>query len=261
MSIELYSSSAGSGPNVLLLHGLFGMGSNLGALARALEDSFCVHSLDLPNHGRSEWIEQMSLEHLASAVQGWAERKGMTALSLVGHSLGGKVAMRMALDNPALVTSLVVADIAPVAYPPRHAAVFSALAAVAEAGPRSRREAQDYMAQYIEEPGVRQFLSLSLQRDQQGLYRWRFNREGLERDYGAVRDTLVSMEAYTGPTLFVKGELSDYIKPQYKEAIEALFPRAQLKVIPNTGHWLHAEQPRLFNAVVKRFLTESSAES
>jgi len=254
VTLQLYSSRIGTGPDVVLLHGLFGMGGNLGALARALQGSFCVHSLDLPNHGRSDWMENMSIDSLAAAVQAWLRREGIVEASLVGHSLGGKVAMRLALDDPQQVARLVVADIAPVAYPAHHDEVFAALAAVAELAPSSRRAAETCMAQFIDEPGVRQFLSLSLKRDADGAYRWRFNLEGLQRNYAAVREELLAEQAFSKPVLFVKGELSDYIQPQHRATIESLFPHAQLKMLPGCGHWLHAEQPRLFNAVVQRFL-------
>lgn len=256
MSLQLYSSSTGEGPDVILLHGLFGMGNNLGALSRALADRFRVHSLDLPNHGRSDWLEHMTIDSLAASVRGWMDGEGIAGAGFVGHSLGGKVAMRIALDAPALVAPLVVADIAPVAYPPHHSEIFAALEAVARQAPRSRGEAEQAMADFIPEEGVRQFLLLSLARGNDGHYHWRFNLEGLQRDYAAVRDAVTSERPYKGETLFVKGELSDYILPQHREAIEALFPNAQLRVLPGCGHWLHAEQPRLFNSLVGRFLED-----
>lgn len=250
----IHVSSEGAGEDVLLLHGLFGAGGNLGNLARALREEFRVHSLDLPNHGRSGWIEPMNLETLAAAVRQWMLDAGLAQAALVGHSLGGKVAMRLALDSPALVSRLVVADIAPVAYPSHHDQVFAALEAVAAAAPSSRSEADRIMAQYLEEQGVRQFLATSLYRDDDGAYRWRFNLAGLKRDYDAVREALSAPVPYPGPVLFIKGELSDYIQPEHRAAIETLFPAAQLRVLQGCGHWLHAEQPRLFNAQVRRFL-------
>jgi esterase len=261
VSLHLHVSTLGEGPDVILLHGLFGMGSNLGALARALKDEFRVHSLDLPNHGRSEWLEPMSVETLAAAVRAWMAAQGIGHARLVGHSLGGKVAMRIALDAPATVARLVVADIAPVPYEPHHDDVFAALEAVARQPPHSRSEADTRMAAYVAEEGVRQFLLLSLARGDDGRYRWRFNLEGLQRDYGGVRESGVGEsqaggQTYPGPVLFIKGELSDYILPQHRPVIEALFPAARLKVLRGASHWLHAEQPRLFNAVVRRFLLE-----
>lgn len=254
MSPNIHSSTAGDGADVILLHGLFGMGNNLGVLARSLQDRYRVHSLDLPNHGRSGWLDKMTLDALAGAVRDWMAGQGVERAHLVGHSLGGKVAMRIALDAPQRVARLVVADIAPVVYPSHHEAVFAALEAVALEAPSSRTEADLCMAAHVEEEGVRQFLALSLVRGEDGRYRWRFNLEGLKRDYAAVREALSAAEPFPGETLFIKGELSDYILPEHREAIAALFPQARFKVLQGCGHWLHAQQPRLFNSVVGRFL-------
>ena len=130
MGVKLHATVRGEGPDVVLLHGLFGAGNNLGALARSLADHYTVHSLDLPNHGRSGWIASAGLGVMADSVARWTAGQGLTSVSVVGHSLGGKVGMELALSNPELIRSLVVADIAPVAYPPSHDAVFAALSAV-----------------------------------------------------------------------------------------------------------------------------------
>ncbi len=254
MALHIHSSVAGSGPAVILLHGLFGMGSNLGALARELQGSYTVYSLDLPNHGRSGWMDDMRLETLAAAVLDWMGGQRITSAAIVGHSLGGKVAMQIALNAPTRVDKLVVADIAPVGYEHHHNAIFSGLRAVADKPPENRSLADDILERYIHEELVRQFLLLSLSRGDDGLYHWRFNLDALEAGYEAVVDGLESGQPYPGPVLFLKGELSDYIRPEHKAVITALFPAAQLKVLPGCGHWLHAQEPRLFNALVRRFL-------
>lgn len=253
MSSSIYFSVQGDGPAVVLLHGLFGSGSNLGALARSLREDYRVYSVDLPNHGRSAWLDSMELSELAGRIGQWLEEQGLADAAFVGHSLGGKVAMRLALDTPERVAALVVADIAPVDYPPHHDEVFAALEAVEQAGVESRAEASTLMQQHLQEPGVIQFLLASLQRGDDGRYRWRFNIDAIRRDYGAVRTALAG-PAFRGPVLFVKGAESDYIVPEHREQILALFPSAEVKVMPGCGHWLHAEQPRLFNAIVGRFL-------
>ena len=254
MALNLHHTVSGQGPPVVLVHGLFGMGSNLGALARSLVEDFRVYSIDLPNHGRSAWVDSMTLAELAGHVDDWCAAQGLEAAAWVGHSLGGKVAMELALGKPDRVDRLVVADIAPVEYPPHHDAVFAALDAVAAAGCASRREAAAIMDEYLEEPGVADFLLLSLARGDDGIYRWRFNLDGLKRGYGAVREPPAGARSFSGPVLFVKGEDSDYIQPAHSAVITALFPQVELKVIPGAGHWLHAQQPRLFNSVVGRFL-------
>lgn len=252
---DLYFTVEGDGSPVVLIHGLFGMGGNLGALARELRASHRVYSIDLPNHGRSPWVAGADIPVLAESVLAWMQARNLERAALVGHSLGGKVAMQLALQQPARVESLVVADIAPVAYPPSHDAVFAALNAVAQAQVKSRSQAGELMAQMLTEAQVVQFLLLSLARGDDGCYHWRFNLSELERGYAAIRSALNLVDSpYGGPVLFIKGGLSDYILAEHEQAIRALFPAAEVKVIPDTGHWLHAEQPRLFNSLVRRFL-------
>ncbi len=239
---------------MILLHGLFGAGNNLGALARALQDVRAVFSLDLPNHGRSGWMEDATLATMADSLADWMLHQGLSSAQFAGHSLGGKLAMQLALTRPHLVSALVVADIAPVAYPSHHDAVFAALDAVAIGQCDSRQAAAQKMAAHLQEPQLVQFLLSSLRRDQDGIYRWRFNLEGLKRGYGAVRAPPTPAAPYAGPVLFIKGGDSDYIREEHRTHILSLFPRAGMKIMPGCGHWLHAQRPSLFNSLVRRFL-------
>lgn len=250
-------STAGDGPNVVLMHGLFGAGNNLGALSRTLADRYRVYSLDLPDHGRSTWLDNLSLEQLAASVREWMAGQGLDRVALVGHSLGGKVGMELALAAPERVSALVVADIAPVDYPPHHDAVFAALEAVARGKCQSRAEAAQIMSLHLEEEGVVQFLLMSLARGDDGCYRWRFNLEGIKRNYGALRTAPAAGRRYQGPVMFVKGGDSDYILPEHRSEVLRRFPAAQMKVMPGCGHWLHAQEPALFNGIVGRFLDRS----
>ncbi len=252
--MKLHFSRSGHGPPVVLLHGLFGSGNNLGSLARALQDSHSVYSVDLPNHGRSGWLEEATLAGMADCIGRWLHLQGVPGAQFVGHSLGGKVAMQLALAQPGLVSALVVADIAPVDYPPHHDTVFAALEAVAEGQCTSRQEAAGLMAAHLAQEQVIQFLLTSLRRDPDGIYRWRFNLEGLRRGYGAVRAQPTATGSYAGPVLFIKGGDSDYIREAHRSHILRLFPHAGIKVMPGCGHWLHAERPQLFNSLVRRFL-------
>ncbi len=254
MAVKLRSTLRGNGPPVVLLHGLFGSGSNLGALSRALQDSFSVYSVDLPNHGDSDWLEDTDLASTANAVAGWLSRQGLTRAQFVGHSLGGKVAMQLALAQPGQVAALVVADIAPVAYPPRHDAVFAALDAVAARRCPSRQAAAEIMGGHLQEEQVIQFLLSNLRRDDAGNYRWRFNLEGLKPGYAAVLAEPVAHRSFPGPVLFIKGGDSDYIRAEHRSHILSLFPAAEVKIMPGCGHWLHVQRPSLFNNLVRRFL-------
>lgn len=254
MATDLFVKRVGEGPAVVLLHGLFGAGGNLGALARALQATYSVFSVDLPGHGRSAWLADLTLPVMAESVRLWLDDAGLSRAHFVGHSLGGKVAMELALQQPGRVSSLTVADIAPVAYQGRHEAVFAALEAVASRPCASREEAGERMAAHLVEDSVIQFLLGSLQRDAQGHYHWRFDLSGLRAAYPALLAAPTGDRRYPGPVLFIKGSASDYIQPQYWPAVQRLFPAATLKVLAGSGHWLHAEKPVLFNSIVARFL-------
>jgi esterase len=257
MTQILHWEQEGEGPDVVVIHGLFGMGNNLGALSRALRDRYRVTRVDLPNHGRSPWVAGAGIPEMAVLLQQTLVAMGIEQAALVGHSLGGKVAMQCALHPGAFATwGLVVADIAPVAYGPGHAAVFAALDAVAAARPSGRREAAQIMARHLEDERVGQFLLLSLARGDDGRYDWRFNLQEFHASYARYREALVCETRFDGPTLFIKGGQSDYVRASHRDIILTLFPAATVRVLADAGHWLHAEEPRLFNSVVHRFLDE-----
>ena len=252
--LDLYVKQVGDGPAVMLLHGLFGAGANLGGLGRALCNKFTVLSVDLPSHGRSEWLKNPSLPAMAKSVQRWMDIQGLRRAHLVGHSLGGKVAMQLALQHPQRVESLVVADIAPVQYPAHHDAVFAALHAIDVAQCTRREQAAELMAQHVKGEALIQFLLMSLQRDAGGILRWRFDLQGLRTSYSSMLASPSVESSYPGPALFIKGGTSDYISEEYWPVIQRLFPEGSIKVMPGCGHWLHAEKPQLFNGIVERFL-------
>ena len=253
--MSLHATVRGDGPAVILIHGLFGAGGNLGALGRHLSSHFTVHQVDLPNHGRSPWTESLRMEDLANSLMAYIDESVDGPFGLVGHSLGGKVAMQLALHHAARVRALVVADIAPVSYAPSHDAVFSALNAVHQAQVTSREEAMEILQRLLQEESVRQFLLLSLARSDDGVYRWRFNHRLFEAQYDEVR-AAVQGEAVNVPALLVYGEASGYVDERGRTAALALFPRLRFAGIPGTGHWLHAEKPDTFNRIVGDFLLE-----
>lgn len=254
MSVKIHSTAAGIGPDVVLIHGLFGMGSNLGALARSLQDRYQVHSVDLPNHGRSDWLVEADIPSMARALLAWMDREGLESVALVGHSLGGKVAMELALRNPSRINALVVADIAPVSYRASHQAEFAALTAVAEAKCDSRADAQLIMKEYLDQEMVIQFLLKNLVRAEDGVYQWRFNLTGIIAGYESIRASIKPSKPFASPVLFIKGGDSNYILEGHRTDILTLFPAAVLKIMPGCGHWIHSQEPRLFNTLVGRYL-------
>ncbi|MCX2980886.1 alpha/beta fold hydrolase [Halieaceae bacterium IMCC14734] len=243
----------GAGDPIILIHGLFGSASNLGIVARALAPHYSTYSLDVRNHGKSPHCDTMSYREMAADIIDFLDSQGIGQCPLLGHSMGGKIAMQVALDYPDRVSRLIIADVAPVDYPPHHQDTLAGLAAVAAATVTSRHQADAILAESVTEPGVRAFLLKSLERGEDGTFHWLLNREALTSNYkqlGAANQG----KSFTGPVLFIKGGDSNYITDEHQPAVAELFPNAQLKIIEGTGHWLHAEKPDLFNKVVLRFL-------
>lgn len=237
---------------VLLLHGLFGSGDNLGALAKSLMADFRVVQVDLRNHGRSPHCETMSFAAMAADIALLQDTLGIACSHVLGHSLGGRVAMQLALSQPSRVTSLVIADIAPVQYAPHHVNILNALRSLNFDGVANRGEVETQLMSSIPDLGTRQFLLKSLYKDGED-WRWRFNLPVLEASYPSITQAQQG-KPFTKPTLFIKGGASAYIQPQYEDAMRALFPNFSLKTIADAGHWLHGEKPAEFNALVREFL-------
>jgi esterase len=256
VTAKIFYRQWGQGEPVVVIHGLFGSIENLGMITRLLKDEYSVYALDLPNHGRSSHVEKLSLVSMAESVVGWMDSIGLEKANFLGHSLGGKVSMEIALRYPERVTKLIVADIAPVSYPRRHDDVLAAFRAVELQQIKNRSEADTAMAVYVSEASTRSFLLKNLERKDDG-WHWRINLDGLEADYEEfIKGNSSGFPSYMQPVLFIKGELSNYILPEHREHILKLFPNASVKIINNTEHWLHAEKPDIFTGIVKRFLTD-----
>ena len=255
MGTVLHDSVLGEGPDVVLLHGLFGQGGNLGSIARGLQEAYRVHSPDLPDHGHSRWSDSPSIPGYVEAVADWMLERHISRAHFVGHSLGGKIAMGLALAHPALVDRLVVIDIAPVAYMPSHNEVLEGLAAVTAAQCRSRTEADAVLKAYLPEAGVRQFLLMSLMRTgQNNRMDWRLNREGLTRCYARLLEGLEENTPFDGETLLVRGEDSDYVKDDDMAVVARMFPHSNLVTLAGAGHWVHADQPDQLSEALLSFL-------
>ncbi|WP_337881066.1 alpha/beta fold hydrolase [Rheinheimera sp.] len=248
----LHTEISGQGQAVLLLHGLFGSYENLGVIARQLE-SCQVISMDLRNHGRSGWSDEMNYPAMADDVAETLAQHGIEQVVVLGHSMGGKVAMQLALSRPHLVSKLILADISPVQNKPRHQAIFAGLSAVATANVQSRQQADQLLTAHIAEAGVRAFLLKSLQKAATG-FAWRFNLDVLQSCYDDILQPPAATGPYPGPALFIKGGDSDYLLSEHQGVISTLFPQAKAKVIMGTGHWLHAEKPAAFARLVNDFL-------
>lgn len=241
-------------PWILLIHGLFGSMDNLSALRRQFTETFQVLSIDLPDHGKSAFTQTLSFVHYANLISELVHSLGINQLSVVGHSLGGKVAMQLALTQQALISHLIVLDIAPVAYTPRHSTVFQGLNNVILADISSRKEADTALLEYIEDNATRQFLLKSLYNENE-MWKWRFNLGLLQKDYAKISAAITSVQPYLGPVFFIKGEHSDYLLPEHRPKVLQLFPNSQFKMIRGTGHWLHGEKPQVCGKIISAFLS------
>jgi pimeloyl-ACP methyl ester carboxylesterase len=251
----LEATEYGSGPPLAILHGLFGSGRNWATIATRLGEHWRVIALDLRNHGRSPWAESMAYGEMAEDVHASLSARGYRRFALLGHSMGGKVAMVAALHRPEAVERLVVADIAPVVYPPRHLGLIRAMRDLDLAGVRRRAEADMRLATAVRDPAERAFLLQNLVLDDAAA-RWRINLGAIEREMPSLTGfpTMPPGVVYPEPALFVGGERSDYLRPEYETKIRRFFPNARIERIPKAGHWLHADQPRSFLDLVEAFL-------
>jgi pimeloyl-ACP methyl ester carboxylesterase len=260
-----------SGPHVVFVHGLFGQGKNWTTIAKGLSDAHRVTLFDLPNHGHSPWTDRVDYQDMAELLARELEALG-EPVTLVGHSMGGKVAMLLALLRPELLRALVVVDIAPSEYPlsggrtddpdeeaSPFAAYIAAMRALDLESLRTRQDADDALRAAVPSRMVRSFLLQSLVREGLGAgggWRWRLNLELLERDLDDLRGfpAVPPGAHFDGPVLWVAGANSTYILAEDRPRMDALFPATRLVRIKNSGHWVHSEQPEVFLETLRRFL-------
>lgn len=247
-----------TGPVLVIAHGLFGSGRNWRAIARQLARARPVVTVDMRNHGESFHSPRHDYPAMAEDLAEVVEASGAPA-DVLGHSMGGKAAMMLALERPELVRRLVVADIAPVGYDHTQAPLIEAMRAVPLDKVQSRRDAEAVLKPLIPEDAVRAFLLQSLEILPGGGGRWRLNLDAL----AANMDSIIGFpdvegRRFDGPALFVRGGASDYVRPEHEPRIRALFPAAEIRTIEGAGHWVHADRPREFIALVDRFLSDGA---
>jgi len=260
-----------AGPRVVFVHGLFGQGKNWTTIAKGLAENHRVTLVDLPNHGHSPWTDRVDYADMAGLLAAELELLG-EPVTLVGHSMGGKVAMTLALRRPELLRALVVVDIAPSVYPisggrtddpdeeaSPFAAYIQAMRALDLDALEKRQDADDALRAAVPSRMVRSFLLQSLVRDgigTDGGWRWRLNLDLLERDLGELRGFPEPPAGahYDGPVLWIAGANSTYVLPEDRPRMEQLFPSTRLVRVKNAGHWVHSEQPEVFLETVRRFL-------
>ncbi|UTW14164.1 alpha/beta fold hydrolase [Marinobacterium rhizophilum] len=251
--MKLHHQIQGTGEPLLILHGLFGSLDNWGSQAKALADDYRVISIDLRNHGRSPHDNEMSYAAMAQDLVELMDNLGIDSALVLGHSMGGKAAMQLALTAPERVSKLIVVDIAPVQYPDHHSDVFSGLQSIDLATVTSRSDAEKQLSLRVDDAMVRAFLLRNLYRTEAGQFDWRFNLQALHSGYPNISAPPTGTP-YTGPCLFIKGGDSEYIQASHRDAILELFPAAGYKVVEGTGHWPHAQKPALMTRLIRNFL-------
>ena len=244
-------ASDGDADNLLIAHGLYGSARNWGVIAKRLSDRGPVTAVDMRNHGLSPWFETHSYEDMAQDLAEVLMAEMATPADVLGHSMGGKAAMMLALTRPDLVKRLIVADIAPVSYGHSQIQFIDAMRAVDFSEIEKRSDAEAQLAESVGDASLVSFFTQSLDVKTK---KWRLNLDTLARDMPKILDFPKVSSRFEGPTLFLSGAKSDYVKREDRDRIKSLFPQAQFAKIPGAGHWLHAEKPREFEAAVRTWL-------
>lgn len=255
--MQLHYQTLGQGQPLILLHGLFGSADNWSTVARHLSKTHQVISVDLRNHGRSPHSESQSYTDMAQDLLELCDALNLNTTHLLGHSLGGKVAMQFATQYPERIDQLIIVDMAMREYPSSHTHLIDAMLSVDLPNMKSRSEVDQALRDSIKETMVRNFLLMNIVPTDNGDNRlmWRINLAGLKANYPALREAVCQQARYDKPCLFIRGELSDYINAEDIDQIKTCFINAQFTSLP-TDHWVHAEQPQSFIKLVSKFITE-----
>jgi len=251
--MKLHYQIIGQGQPLLILHGLFGSSDNWRMLAKQFAENRQVISVDLRNHGLSPHSDEQNYDVMAADIKQLCDELSLKAIELIGHSLGGKVAMTCAELYPELITKLVIVDMAPRQYQDEHTPIFRALENIELSQYSSRREIDNVLADSIPDSGVRQFLLMNLKTVDKQL-QWRINLSALRATYPNMLQAVINKGVVVKPTLFIRGGKSDYIRLSDESEIRQRFANVTLQTIDEAGHWLHIEQPQLFISMVRDFL-------
>jgi pimeloyl-ACP methyl ester carboxylesterase len=264
--MNLFYKTFGTAPNyILILHGLYGSSDNWQSIAKQLADNHTVIVPDLRNHGRSPHSAIHSYESISQDITDLLDELNIEEVTLIGHSMGGKAAMTFAIQFPEKVKKLIVVDIAPRAYQrlteassqvSEHLNILSGLLAIDTTSIASRSHADNLLAAYVSDIKTRQFLLKNLIRKDDH-FEWALNIAGLRKNIPLIMGNIPVKGQFDKPTLFIKGELSNYIKESDNEIIKSMFSKAEITTIFDASHWVHAEQPEAFMAAVNSFINNN----
>ena len=243
--MKLHFRELGAGQPMIILHGLFGFSDNWQTHAKKFAEYYRVILVDLRNHGHSDWSDEFSYDLMVDDLKELCHDLNLKNILMIGHSMGGKVAILFAQKHKELLDKLVVVDIGIKAYPMHHQHILAGMHAIDLPKIQLRKEAEEILKQYIDSDGVRQFLLKNLYWKEKGQLAWRMNLSVLEREMENILSVLPEKEVML-PTLFIRGELSNYILDEDIEQLEDQFPDSEIVTIKNAGHWVHAEAPEEF---------------
>jgi esterase len=252
--MELHFEVSGKGDPLVILHGLFGSLDNWRGISARLASRFTLFLLDQRNHGRSPHAERMDYSLMAEDVQEFLESQGLREAFVLGHSMGGKTAMQLSLLHPASVSKLIVADIAPRAYPPRHERMLAGMLALDLAYFETRSQMEAALAPAVPDVATRQFLLKNVARSEGTRFRWRMGLQQIQSNYKSLTEAISGPGTFTGPALFIRGANSDYLSETDFPEIRRLFPRAEFETVQDADHLLHIQKPEVFVRVVTQFL-------
>jgi len=249
------STGAAGNPNLVILHGLFGDLNNWKAIATRLSEQFHVHCMDLRNHGDSPHTSGMTYTEMAGDVACTCQSMEITRTHVIGHSMGGKTAMQLALDTEALVDRLAVVDIGPRRYEHHHSRILEGLQLISNTNLESRKQADLLLQDYAPQAGIRSFLLKNLVRTDNHQYKLRINIDEISARYDDIANSIQSGNKFDNPVLFIKGAESDYLTDADRAPIAALFSKPSLKTISGAGHWPHSEKPDIIYKILTDFFT------
>lgn len=251
--MQLNYKSFGTGPALIILHGLFGSLDNWQTLAKQFAEEYSVFIVDQRNHGKSPHTEEHTYALMADDLNAFMDQQGMYTASVIGHSMGGKTAMQFAVEHEDRLEKLVIVDMSPRKNEAGHEVILDAMNHFPMDQITDRKEADAILKKDIPDFGVRAFLLKNIDRTREG-FEWKFNLETLTRDYYRILDPVESPFELDVPTLFLNGGKSDYVVESDREAILEMFPNAEFQTIEEAGHWVHAEAPEEFFERVSRWL-------
>ena len=252
--MELNYKKFGAGKTIIILHGLFGMLDNWKSFARKLSEDFEVLIIDQRDHGKSPHTDAFNYQILADDIKKFIDEHNIDLYAIIGHSMGGKTAMQFTIDHPGDLEKLLVVDIGPNQNPENHRTIFKALKAVPIDTISSRSEAEDVLSKYIDDKGVRLFLMKNLSRTLKSKYKWKMNLDLLIENYQEILAEIPFHYPIGTPSLFIKGDRSDYIDHDNIDRIHDVFVHHDIIEIEDAGHWVHADQADILLDKTRQFL-------